>query len=102
MPIKVTRALLNAALDGSLKQAKFRKDPWFGFDVPVAVPDVDSAILDPRQTWTDKAAYDATAAKLVRLFNENFARFEAHVDQGVRDAAPHSADVPSQREGVVA
>ena len=48
MPIKATRALLNAALDGSLNNVEFRKDPNFGFEVPVAVPGVDSAILDPR------------------------------------------------------
>ena len=89
MPIKVTRTLLNAALDGSLGRASFRADPWFGFDVPVAVPGVDSTILDPRQTWSDKQAYDATAAKLVRLFTDNFQRFAAHVDEGVRQAGPH-------------
>ncbi|MDB5667215.1 MAG: phosphoenolpyruvate carboxykinase, partial [Alphaproteobacteria bacterium] len=60
MPIKATRALLNAALDGSLNSAEFRKDPYFGFEVPVAVPGVDSAILNPRDTWADKADYDAT------------------------------------------
>ena len=91
MPIKATRALLNAALDGSLNDAEFRIDPNFGFDVPVAVPGVDSAILDPRETWTDKAAYDDMAAKLVKLFIENFAAFEAHVDAGVRQAAPTAA-----------
>jgi len=88
MPIKATRALLNAALDGSLSNAEFRKDPNFGFDVPVSVPGVDSAILDPRSTWGDKDEYDQTAQKLVQLFVDNFAEFEAHVDQGVRDAAP--------------
>lgn len=88
MPIKATRALLEAALDGSLNHAEFRTDPNFGFKVPVAVPGVDSAILDPRATWADKAAYDAAAARLVDLFNDNFAQFAEHVDQGVRDAAP--------------
>ncbi len=93
MPIKATRALLNAALDGSLNQAEFRKDPNFGFDVPVAVPKlaeigVDSGILDPRSTWADKDAYDRTAAKLVDLFVENFTEFAEHVDQGVRQAGP--------------
>ena len=88
MPIKATRALLNAALDGSLNDAEFRTDPNFGFKVPVAVPGVDAAILDPRETWADKAAYDATAAKLVDLFNENFAQFAEHVDEGVRQCAP--------------
>jgi phosphoenolpyruvate carboxykinase (ATP) len=88
MPIKETRALLNAALDGSLKNVEFRRDPNFGFDVPVAVPGVDSSILDPRSTWSDKAEYDTTAAKLVDLFIENFAQFADQVDEGVRQAAP--------------
>lgn len=91
MPIKATRALLNAALDGSLSGAQFRKDPNFGFEVPVDVPGVDSAILDPRQTWADKADYDATAARLVDQFVENFAEFAEHVDEGVRQAAPRTA-----------
>jgi len=90
MPIKATRALLNAALDGSLKSAEFRTDENFGFEVPVSVPGVESAILNPRETWADKAAYDATAAKLVKLFIDNFAKFEAHVDAGVRDSAPRA------------
>ncbi|WHO38163.1 phosphoenolpyruvate carboxykinase [Sphingobium sp. AP49] len=87
MPIKVTRALLNAALDGSLNSAEFRTDPNFGFEVPVAVNGVDSQILDPRAMWADKEAYDATAATLVKAFVDNFAQFEAHVDDGVRSAA---------------
>jgi phosphoenolpyruvate carboxykinase (ATP) len=88
MPIKETRALLNAALDGSLKNVEFRKDPNFGFDVPVAVPGVDNSILDPRSTWADTEDYDRTAAKLVDLFVENFAEFAAHVDEGVRQSGP--------------
>ena len=91
MPIKATRALLNAALDGSLNEAEFRKDPNFGFEVPIAVPGVDSQILDPRSTWADKDEYDRTAHKLVQLFVDNFEPFAAHVDQGVRDAAPAAA-----------
>ena len=88
MPIKETRALLNAALDGSLKNVEFRRDPNFGFEVPVAVPGVDSSILDPRSTWSDKDEFDRTAAKLVDLFVENFAQFEDQVEEGVRQAAP--------------
>ncbi len=91
MPIKATRALLNAALDGSLNDAEFRTDENFGFEVPVAVPGVDTAILNPRDTWADKADYDSTAAKLVKLFIDNFAKFEDHVDQGVKEAAPTAA-----------
>jgi phosphoenolpyruvate carboxykinase (ATP) len=91
MPIKATRALLNAALDGSLNNAEFRKDPNFGFEFPVAVPWVDSAILDPREAWVDKAEYDVTARNLVQQFIDNFAQFEDHVDEGVRQSAPKAA-----------
>lgn len=91
MPIKATRALLNAALDGSLNNADFRKDPNFGFEVPVAVPGVDTALLDPRGAWADAAEYDKTARELVGKFVANFAQFADHVDQGVRDAAPQAA-----------
>jgi phosphoenolpyruvate carboxykinase (ATP) len=91
MPIKATRALLNAALDGSLNEGEFRIDENFGFEVPVSVPGVDSAILDPRSTWSDSSAYDETAQKLVKLFIDNFEQFAEHVDQNVREAAPTAA-----------
>jgi phosphoenolpyruvate carboxykinase (ATP) len=91
MPIKVTRGLLNAALDGSLNSATFRTDANFGFEVPVEVPGIDSKILDPRATWADGAAYDETAAKLVKQFVDNFTQFEDHVDASVREAALTSA-----------
>src|SRR5512138_1808411 len=98
MPIKETRALLNAALDGSLKNAEFRKDPNFGFEVPVAVPGVDTSILDPRSTWADPTEYDRMAAKLVDLFVENFAQFADQVDEGVRQAAPKAAQSQAQAQ----
>ena len=88
MPIKATRTLLTAALDGSLRDAEFRTDANFGFDVPTEVPGVDTRILTPRDTWADTAAYDRQAEKLVGMFVDNFTRFEAHVDAAVRDAAP--------------
>jgi phosphoenolpyruvate carboxykinase (ATP) len=91
MPIKATRALLNAALDGSLNNAEFRKDPNFGFEFPIAVPGVDSKILDPREAWADKAEYDVTAQKLVQQFIDNFEQFEQHVDAAVIEAAPKAA-----------
>ena len=87
MPIKATRALLNAALDGSLKNSEFRKDPYFGFEVPLELPGCTN-LLDPRSTWDDKDEYDRTATKLVDLFVENFAQFADHVEEGVRQAAP--------------
>ena len=91
MPIKATRALLNAALDGSLNNAEFRIDPNFGFEVPVAVQGVDAALLDPRGAWADPEAYDRTAGELVRKFIDNFAQFADHVDESVRNAAPIAA-----------
>ena len=91
MPIKATRALLNAALDGSLNNAEFRKDPNFGFEVPVAVQGVDTALLDPRGAWADAAEYDRTAQDLVRKFVDNFEQFADHVDESVRAAAPVAA-----------
>jgi phosphoenolpyruvate carboxykinase (ATP) len=92
MPIKATRALLSAALDGSLAGAEFRTDPHFGFAVPVSVPGVDAAILDPRSTWADKAGYDRQARRLVDMFITNFAKFEDHVDAHVRSAAPRASE----------
>jgi phosphoenolpyruvate carboxykinase (ATP) len=102
MPIKETRALLNAALDGSLKNVEFRKDPNFGFEVPVAVPGVDTRLLDPRGTWADAAEYDRTAAKLVDLFVENFAQFADQVDEGVRQAAPKAERQQAQQSQTTA
>ena len=87
MPIKATRALLTAALDGSLAEVKFRRDPNFGFDVPVAVEGVDSALLDPRSTWADGDAYDAQAAKLVQMFADNFEQYVPFIDDDVKAAA---------------
>ena len=87
MPIKATRALLTAALDGSLNDAEFRKDANFGFDVPVAVAGVDTTLLDPRATWADPAAYDAQAQKLVKMFAANFQQYLPYIDEDVKAAA---------------
>jgi phosphoenolpyruvate carboxykinase (ATP) len=87
MPIKATRALLTAALDGSLADATFRKDANFGFDVPVTVHGVDATLLDPRGTWEDSAAYDAQAQKLVEMFAENFAQYVPYIDEDVKAVA---------------
>jgi phosphoenolpyruvate carboxykinase (ATP) len=90
MPIKATRALVTGALDGSLKNASYRTDPYFGFAVPTSVPGVEPHLLYPMKTWKDKAAFDATARKLVRMFQENFVKYEQHVDADVRAAAPEA------------
>ncbi|MCR9069789.1 MAG: phosphoenolpyruvate carboxykinase [Rhodobacteraceae bacterium] len=87
MPIRATRALLTAALDGSLTTGEFRKDANFGFEVPVSCPGVDDILLDPRRTWADPAAYDAQAAKLVQMFADNFAQYVPYIDDDVKAAA---------------
>jgi phosphoenolpyruvate carboxykinase (ATP) len=91
MPIQVTRALLHAALDGSLGSAKTRADPNFGFAVPIEVAGVPKDILNPRETWADKAAYDKRAQDLVKRFIQNFVEFEPYVDDKVKAAAPRAA-----------
>ncbi|MBB4210962.1 phosphoenolpyruvate carboxykinase (ATP) [Rhodothalassium salexigens DSM 2132] len=95
MPIQATRALLAAALNGELDKAPMRRDPHFGFDVPTRAPGVEDRLLDPRATWADPAAYDAKAADLVARFADNFAVFEAHVDDAVRAAGPTKGQRPA-------
>ncbi len=84
MSIAHTRALLHAALDGSLAQVETRTDPVFGFEVPVACPGVPAEVLNPRNTWADKDAYDTTAHNLVERFRANFAKFADQVTPEVR------------------
>jgi phosphoenolpyruvate carboxykinase (ATP) len=88
MPIAATRALLDAALSGKLKRVEMRADPIFGFQVPLAVEDIDGVILRPRETWANASAYDEQARALVGMFGKNFERFSAHVDADIRAAAP--------------
>ncbi len=90
MPIKATRALLNAALSGSLADAEMRTDDLFGFQVPLSLEGVDAKILTPRQTWADAAEYDRTAQNLANMFVSNFEKFAAHVDAEVIAAGPFS------------
>ena len=88
MPIKVTRALLNAALDGGFEGITFTRDTTFGFEVPAAAPGVSDDILEPRRTWADKDAYDQAALNLAMQFAENFRQFEDKVDAAVLAAGP--------------
>ena len=87
MPIRATRALLTAAMNGTLSRGAFRKDVNFGFEVPVACEGVDDTLLDPRRTWADPAAYDAQAHKLVGMFSANFAKYVPYIDADVKAAA---------------
>ncbi|MFN6954979.1 MAG: phosphoenolpyruvate carboxykinase [Acetobacteraceae bacterium] len=91
MSIAHTRALLRAALDGTLLNAAYDRDPFFGLMIPTSVPGVPSEVLNPRNTWADKAAYDAQARHLVSLFEKNFETFAGAVGEEVRAAAIRAA-----------
>jgi len=86
--IKWTRALLNAALDGSLNDVEFVADPRFGFEIPQSCDGVPEEILNPRDTWGDGSEYDAAANRLAEMFGENFAQFAEGTSAEVLAAAP--------------
>ena len=86
--IKYTRALLNAALTGKLDSVKFKKDPVFGFDVPMTCPNVPDDVLDPSSSWHDKKEYDKKYKQLAQRFIENFGKFTEGTPQEVVDAGP--------------
>ena len=88
MKISYTRAMIRAILNGSLAQTETTPDPIFGVNVPVSCPDVPNEVLQPRNTWEDKDAYDRQAKDLARRFNENFKKYEAGVSEAVRAIAP--------------
>jgi len=79
MKIAYSRALVNAALDGTLAKGEFEQDLFFGLSIPKACPGVPAEVLNPRNVWKDKAKYDATAKDLVERFRKNFEQFNAHV-----------------------
>ncbi len=87
IPIRHTRAMVAAALNGDLNQVSFHADPIFKVLVPDWVPGVPQEILDPRQTWTDPTAYDLTAHELAARFAKNFANF-GNTSPAVKAAAP--------------
>ncbi len=86
--LKYSRAILDAIHSGALVHAPTTVDPIFGFKVVTECPGVPSEILVPRDTWSDKAAYDQTASKLARLFADNFKMYEGGVSAQVKAAAP--------------
>ena len=88
MRIGHTRAMISAALDGRLNDVEFRTHPVFNIEVPVSCPDVPSAVLDPRTTWADGAAYDAQARRLAQMFIDNFVAFDGDVSPSVKSAGP--------------
>lgn len=86
--LRHTRAIVDAIHTGALASAKTTRDQVFGFDVVTECPGVPSEILEPRNAWNDKAAYDAAARRLAELFRTNFKTYEAGVSTDVRLAGP--------------
>lgn len=83
-----TRAIVNAILDGSLKQENWNTFPVFNFKVPAACPGVPDELFDPRRTWADGEAYDKQLAKLAKLFNENNEKFHGLLPDEILNAGP--------------
>jgi phosphoenolpyruvate carboxykinase (ATP) len=92
MDIGHTRAMVRAALNGSLASVETRVDPVFRVEVPLACPEVPASFLDPRSTWADKDAYDRAAARLAAMFAANFAAYADGVTDHIRDAGPAVTD----------
>ena len=91
MSIRHTRAMVRAALDGTLATAASAADPHFGMQVPSACPDVPGEVLNPKNTWKDKKAYETAARDVAKRFEANFRQFESHVDGKVKKAAIRAA-----------
>jgi phosphoenolpyruvate carboxykinase (ATP) len=88
MKLSFTRAMITAALNGELNNVTFEQHPVFGYQMPTACPNVPIEILNPRNTWADKDAYDAQANKLAGMFVKNFEQYASGVSQEILDAAP--------------
>jgi phosphoenolpyruvate carboxykinase (ATP) len=88
MKLSLTRAMLRAALSGTLDGGKFTRDPVFGFEVPASVPEVPASVLSPRGTWADPTVYDVQARKLATMFRENFEQYRSQVPEAVVRAGP--------------
>ncbi len=86
--LKYTRAIIDAIHSGTLANAPTAEDPLFGFAVPTACPEVPAEILQPRNTWADKAAYDEKAKKVATLFRDNFKKYESQASAEVRAGGP--------------
>ena len=91
MSIRHTRAMIRSALDGSLAQVASTVDPNFGLAVPQTCPDVPGSVLNPKDSWADKKAYDSAARDVAQRFESNFRQFESHVGGEVNKAAIRAA-----------
>ena len=88
MKLSYTRAMVTAALNGELEKAEYKHDDVFNVEIPQSCPNVPAEILNPRNTWTDKDAYDAQAKKLAGMFAENFAKKYPNMPKNIAEAGP--------------
>ncbi len=86
--LKYTRAMITAALSNQLNNVEYITHKVFGLNMPTSCPGVPSEILSPKNTWSDKSAYDEKANKLASAFNENFLQFSDHANDEILNAAP--------------
>ena len=91
MKLSYTRSMITAALTGKLNSIKYETLPVFGLEMPTECPDVPVEILNPRKTWKDKEAYDATANKLATSFNKNFEQYASAANEEILAAAPKAS-----------
>ena len=87
MKLKYTRAMVSAALSGELDNVEYTLDPIFNVNIPKTCPNVPDEVLDPRNVWTDKAAYEASAKTLAAKFQENFKKY-SHMPENIVNAGP--------------
>ena len=88
MKLKYTRAMITAALNGTFDNVEYKHDEIFNLDVPQTCPNVPDEIMNPRDTWADKAAYDEQAKKLAKMFQENFAKKYPNMPKNIVEAGP--------------
>ncbi|MCQ2547872.1 MAG: phosphoenolpyruvate carboxykinase (ATP) [Clostridia bacterium] len=88
--LKFTRAMVTAALNGTLDSVEYKHDDLFNLDIPQSCPDVPAEIMNPKDTWEDKALYDETAKKLAKMFKDNFAKKYPNMDKEIVEAGPRA------------
>ena len=88
MKLKYTRAMVTAALNGTFDDVEYKHDEVFNVDIPQTCPNVPSEIMNPRDTWEDKAAYDAQAKKLAKMFQDNFTKKYPNMPKNIAEAGP--------------
>jgi phosphoenolpyruvate carboxykinase (ATP) len=86
--LELTRAMVKAVLSGALKNVATKPDPIFGVAVPLSCPGVPDEMMNPRDTWTDKTAYDRKARELATMFEQNFAENAGDASAEIKKAGP--------------